>query len=1539
MSTSTPNTSVSISQANSGFPDYLDFNKMRSDVINYLGPITSTYWTDYNEHDPGITTLEALMYALLDLGYRVNWPIEDLLAQKTGAPETDFLTPAQVLGSNPFTINDYRKKLMDLKEVRNAWLKPSSTTINGVYETQLELESDPSDFATDEDWKKYRDAAIASVKSTLQSHRNLCEDFLEPVVMSKQPWFVTADIELEPGSTPPEVYGALIKTLYTFFSPVPTYYTLPQLLANNVPLDQVFAGRPYDRRPSFGFLLDSELPDLPGDGTRKIYASDVLNVLLDVTGIDAVQQLNVGVVSSGAKTKKTGFGTILWSLPLAAETLPVLSVAECRFRWFLNGQQLSWSPSTSAVQLQKTLAYSGKVLYPFGSSELDGTVPTGTYLNGLGTYYSIQKDFPEVYGIGTGGLPASAPIPRQAQAMQFKGYLLFFEQLMADFLARLANVRSLLSMQGLAAAPTGPEEDDDPEDLTGWGPGIDPQGSIGTGSGAAAATWHGDLSDVPDLDNLLLFPPGDETSVTLAYPVDARKWKELTNKGSINHEDLKKLEPYRFTHWHDRDLAVAELTLSFTVMPPASQTFALEDGKKSVFAITGIRRDIVLLSSSVFNTPSDASGAAASALYAGSSKNYYTLSVLTHNGQVGYSFTLGQSGLDYYDYVDQLSANPQADIGERTGYLLHLIERFAENYDDYARLSAGFLTTQTIAANQVGLMQQFLGQLPTLGANRGKAYNYTRQSWNNSNVSGFEQRFKAYCGIPDGRRHYLCPFEVVQLEPNSFVYQLVDKDRPRGYHVLAQGIQRTAADETRSKLIAEGHAGYLYPDFYVDGENVVQRKDGYHYRIRTCNDYFHELYADQTQIFARGKEWTLFESVQGYPSEDAARQAFSAEYLRILDKIAQGHRVPEIVVGEDLRVALAKAGLPVTPVLERAAREYPIHKTERGKAFGYQLRNKEGGQVWVSAGRFASAQDARDALSYFLLLLRVPANYFIEFDPEKCHYRIAITEVLAESVKAYPTEDEAWGPGGLQRFIAAAQTAGGWHPAESEACVWGYWVACPSEKAIHPCRYETKDERDDAMERLYDEARIFPAGEWMSKEGDDIVLRDPANQHRLASIPGDLDLDIIFDLLDALWAGLFFEDEQGLYLQAGNPKIRPAHPDTPRDRWEPELLHYGAYFPITRTKVTGAASQYRVEIKLRGFTALPGKSHRAEFCYAAWINPGDPLGSAAEAWAAYEALRPLLADKNNYRPVHDEAALLYGVELLEESAILARSIQPYWYAKMAARGLDRAGTLINMEGLNLVEHVLLRDETIPICPATGKDSNPPLTNPNFQPGADPYSFIMTVFLPAWPQRFHKKENRQLLESILQREAPAHILPRILWLTPRDMCRMESAYREWQHWLRTGKPCGDFKTTDFIKLLFNTPFACSTADNWLSEIDRLYCWADQECEPTVKPKVSEPAETSSTETSSAKTSSAKTPFLIAGTKLERPATIDPIPEKRPEKRPERKQEPPRPRRRSLWRRWFAAVKEFLLDTRERLDEWWDKLGEWGGQMLKWMRIRP
>ena len=36
-------------------------------------------WTDHNAHDPGVTLLEALCYALTDLGYRAGHRVEDLL--------------------------------------------------------------------------------------------------------------------------------------------------------------------------------------------------------------------------------------------------------------------------------------------------------------------------------------------------------------------------------------------------------------------------------------------------------------------------------------------------------------------------------------------------------------------------------------------------------------------------------------------------------------------------------------------------------------------------------------------------------------------------------------------------------------------------------------------------------------------------------------------------------------------------------------------------------------------------------------------------------------------------------------------------------------------------------------------------------------------------------------------------------------------------------------------------------------------------------------------------------------------------------------------------------------------------------------------------------------------------------------------------------------------------------------------------------------------------------------------------------------------
>ncbi len=82
------NTKV-ISKNNSGFPDYLDFDKLRSEGIAYLGKLAGKIWTDHNVHDPGITILESLCYALLDPGYRTNLPVEDILSRAPGESSND----------------------------------------------------------------------------------------------------------------------------------------------------------------------------------------------------------------------------------------------------------------------------------------------------------------------------------------------------------------------------------------------------------------------------------------------------------------------------------------------------------------------------------------------------------------------------------------------------------------------------------------------------------------------------------------------------------------------------------------------------------------------------------------------------------------------------------------------------------------------------------------------------------------------------------------------------------------------------------------------------------------------------------------------------------------------------------------------------------------------------------------------------------------------------------------------------------------------------------------------------------------------------------------------------------------------------------------------------------------------------------------------------------------------------------------------------------------------------------------------------------
>ena len=110
-------------------PDHpsLDYELLRNEGIQHLENLATEIWTDFNAHDPGITLLELLSYAITDLGYRTRKiPIGDLLA---GGTETAFFQAIDILTCAPVTARDYRKLMIDVPGIKNAWIEKYTSPI------------------------------------------------------------------------------------------------------------------------------------------------------------------------------------------------------------------------------------------------------------------------------------------------------------------------------------------------------------------------------------------------------------------------------------------------------------------------------------------------------------------------------------------------------------------------------------------------------------------------------------------------------------------------------------------------------------------------------------------------------------------------------------------------------------------------------------------------------------------------------------------------------------------------------------------------------------------------------------------------------------------------------------------------------------------------------------------------------------------------------------------------------------------------------------------------------------------------------------------------------------------------------------------------------------------------------------------------------------------------------------------------------------------------------------------------------------------
>ena len=582
-----------------------------------LETLSSDLWTDFNLHDPGVTILEVVCFALTELGFRTGLPIEDLLARPSDHPGKDFFTAAEILTCNPVTVLDLRKLIIDHEGVRNGWLvelanppapaspRPVFSTIcsasgpaysirldtetagegaqpkilNGLYDVALQLDDDdefgdlnsnvlewpvevgaetvavklvlprvelefpswdypiataldyvsptnPSVTAVDTtglgvtfDWNLrfentdgdpqmftlpavralgMPDADFNALRSLLESsaqdslsafllrrtqrivrilcdvycglheHRNLCEDYVRFSIVPFQDIGMCAEIEVSTQGDLERLLAEIIFELDRFLSPPVGFYTLEQMRASGWSVEEIFEGLV----PEHGFIDSSELAE--SELKSELHVSDLYRIIMEHAEVLSVPTLLITNYLDGvAQTDGEP-----WCLKLGDRYHLNLNLDKSRITFLRDGLPVIADKMRVLALIRDLEAQHDRPKLDLEDRDLP--VPQGT-VRALDEYVSVQNDFPLVYGIGKDGLASDAPAPRRAQAKQLKAYLMFFDQLLANFMSQSALVKDLLSVdppvpmgssyadlpsyavQPLYRRPGEPDHDDFPE--------------------------------------------------------------------------------------------------------------------------------------------------------------------------------------------------------------------------------------------------------------------------------------------------------------------------------------------------------------------------------------------------------------------------------------------------------------------------------------------------------------------------------------------------------------------------------------------------------------------------------------------------------------------------------------------------------------------------------------------------------------------------------------------------------------------------------------------------------------------------------------------------------------------------------------------------------------------------------------------------------------------------------------------------------------------------------------------------------------------
>lgn len=368
------------------------FKQLYRQGLAYLQQLSGQIWTDYNLHDPGVTILEQVCYALTDLVYRSDFTVADYLAQSDGQilyNKQGLALADDILRSRPQQATDFEAYLLKtIPELEAVWVTSQrSSPYQGINQIACRLNQFNRQRCLGE--PGWGDQIIERIKTSYHQVRPLGNDLAKVHIVGETGVELHAEIEITAQADPSQLCAEI-------------YAQTARWITRQAPAATL---------------------------------NGLSEILLAIPGVLAINHWQLVSYEQEHSRRES-----LDHLPEHAWLIFPLSASDMQLQLRQHEHPVSADYTEVQFYFQHHPYHDAPSLNPPVERAI---TPVGHAYN-LSQYESIQTSFPRNYRL-RGEPSRNDNRAQRSMRHQLRSYLLLFDQLMANFCGDLAGIRTLYS--------------------------------------------------------------------------------------------------------------------------------------------------------------------------------------------------------------------------------------------------------------------------------------------------------------------------------------------------------------------------------------------------------------------------------------------------------------------------------------------------------------------------------------------------------------------------------------------------------------------------------------------------------------------------------------------------------------------------------------------------------------------------------------------------------------------------------------------------------------------------------------------------------------------------------------------------------------------------------------------------------------------------------------------------------------------------------------------------------------------------------------